>query len=211
MSNTEPMVFVIDDDQGVRKSLSFLLSTVGLQVQAFDSADEFLDSLETLQACEQGCIVTDVRMPGMSGMDLQKELVKRNVVLPVIMMTGHGDVPMAVDALKSGAFEFLQKPFNKQTMINAIHKAIQISVKANQDNEAKRAAEQRYALLTRREREVLELILSSKSNKIMAHSLGVSDRTIEAHRGKIMKKMEVSSVVELTQILMMLKSSRKGP
>ena len=207
-----PTVFIVDDDAAVRNSLRLLVKSVGLTAAAFVSAQEFLATYDPLQP---GCLVLDVRMPGMSGLDLQQQLNLRGAVIPVIFITGHGDIPMAVEAMQHGAFDFLQKPFRDQDLIDRIQRALE------KDRESRAALGQRarnrerFASLTPREREVLTLVTSGKANKVMAVDLGLSQRTVEIHRARVMEKMGASSVAQLVRMVLDLEegagAANRGP
>jgi len=198
---TEPRVFVVDDDQEVRDALELLMESVGLSVNTYASAQAFLDAFDPDLP---GCIVLDVRMPGMSGMDLQTRLATENQHPPVIMITGHGDVPMAVRAVQSGAVDFIEKPFNDQALLDSVHKAIEQD--ARQRGRASRLSElvQRYESLTPREREVLKLVASGQRNKVIAADLNVTQSTVEAHRAKVMEKMNARSLSDLMRMVLAL-------
>jgi two-component system response regulator FixJ len=204
----EATVFVVDDDPAVRHSLAWLIESVGLRVKTYPSAQSFLDAYDDDQ---HGCLVLDVRMPGMSGVDLQEQLVTMDVAIPVIFVTGHGDVPMAVRAMKRGALDFIEKPFNNQELLDRIHQAIQRD--ASQRKERAQRAElcARTASLTPREREVMDKVVAGKANKAMARELGVSVKTIEAHRARLMEKMRARSVSELVQIVLAGGGYRENP
>ena len=195
--NRQAIVFVVDDDDAVRNSLRLLLKSAGLPTTAFASAHEFLAGWT---ADQPGCLVLDVRMPGMSGLEVQEELNRRGAIIPVIFISGHADVPMAVEAIQHGAFDFLQKPFSDQDLIDRIQRALA----ADADN--RRALQQldelrtRYASLTPREQEVLVLVTDGRANKVMAGDLGVSQRTIEIHRARVMEKMGARSVAQLVRM-----------
>jgi two-component system response regulator FixJ len=202
-----PTVFIVDDDEAVRSSLRLLLKSVGLAPTALASAREFLDEYDPAQP---GCLVLDVRMPDMSGLELQEKLNLQGAVIPVIFITGHGDVPMAVEAMRAGACDFLQKPFRDQDLIDRIQRALQ-------KDQANRAAlnersliRERSETLTPREREVLALVASGKPNKVMAAELGVSQRTIEIHRGRVMEKMGAASLAQLVRMVMDLDGRAAG-
>lgn len=203
MPDQPATIFVVDDDEGVRNSLKFLLKSVGLATRAFASADEFLAAYRPDQP---GCMVLDVRMPGMSGLELQQQLNLRGAVVPVIFITGHGDVPMAVEAMQQGAFDCLQKPFRDQELIDRIQRALE------QDAQNRAALAQhdkirsRLESLTEREREVLGLLTSGKQNKTMAAELGLSQRTVEIHRARIMEKTGAGSLAQLVRMVMDLES-----
>jgi two-component system, LuxR family, response regulator FixJ len=194
-----PTVYVVDDDESVRGSLRFLLRSAGLESRAFGSAQEFLAVNDPAQP---GCLVLDVRMPGMSGLELQQELNLRGAILPVIFITGHGDIPMAVEAMQHGAHDFLQKPFRDEDLIERVQRALAKDAKARAGLEEHKAIRARLESLTPREREVLALMARGKPNKIMAHELGVSQRTVEIHRARVMEKSGASSLAELVRMVM---------
>jgi two-component system, LuxR family, response regulator FixJ len=203
-----PIVFVVDDDEAVRNSLRLLVKSVGLTAAALVSAQEFLATYDPLQP---GCLLLDVRMPGMSGLELQQRLNLLGAVIPVIFITGHGDVPMAVEAMQQGAFDFLQKPFRDQDLIDRIQRALEKD-RANRAalGERSRIREQ-HETLTPREREVLALVASGKANKVMAADLGLSQRTIEIHRARVMEKMGASSLAHLVRMVLDLEESDGRP
>lgn len=196
---SDPRVFIIDDDREVRDALELLMESVGLVVSTYDSAQAFLDVFDPDLP---GCIVLDVRMPGMSGLDLQASLSARKLYPPVIIITGHGDVPMAVRAVQSGAVDFLEKPFNDQALLDSVHKAIEQD--ARQRGDASRLSDlvQRYESLTPREREVLKLVASGQRNKVVAAELNVTQSTVEAHRAKVMEKMGARSLSDLMRMVL---------
>jgi two-component system, LuxR family, response regulator FixJ len=200
-------VFVVDDDEGVRNSLRFLLRSVGLQTQTAASATEFLDTYKPSQA---GCLVLDVRMPGMSGLELQQQLNLRGAVIPVIFITGHGDIPMAVEAMQQGAFDFLQKPFRDQDLIERIQHALERDARARAALDQHAKIRERLDSLTPREREVLALMTRGKPNKIMAAELGVSQRTVEIHRARVMEKSGAASLAQLVRMVMDLEADSPG-
>lgn len=193
----EGMVHVIDDDEAMRESLSFLLRTAKIAVSAYDSADAFLAKLKDIKG---GCIVTDVRMPGMSGLDLLKRLRELNNQMPVIVITGHGDVPLAVEAMKYGASDFLEKPFDDDILLAAVRKALSETAASHEDHTLRAAVTQRMASLSARERQVLEGLLAGHANKTIAYDLGISPRTIEIYRANVMTKMEAASLSELVRM-----------
>jgi len=192
----EAMVYVVDDDSGVRESLSLLLESNGIAHTIYDSAETFLRDFESPGVA---CIVADIRMPGMSGLDLQRELIGRAIATPIIFITGHGDVPMAVTAMKRGAVDFLTKPFHNRDLLDRI----QTSLTAARENiELQRRlgeARERYASLTPREAEVMTLVVQGLANKVIAMDLGVSQRTVELHRARVMQKMGVRSLAALVR------------
>jgi two-component system, LuxR family, response regulator FixJ len=199
MKERSPTVFIVDDDEAVRSSLRLLIKSVGLIPTALGSAREFLEKYDPAQP---GCLVLDVRMPEMSGLELQEQLNRQGAVIPVIFITGHGDVPMAVEAMQAGAFDFLQKPFRDQDLIDRIQKALEKD-RANRAVLNERSLiRKRLESLTPREREVLEMVSSGKPNKIMAAELGVSQRTVEIHRGRVMQKMGASSLAQLVRMVL---------
>ncbi len=200
-SADEPVVFVVDDDRAARESLSWLIGSVHLRVAAFASAAEFLAAYPPGQA---GCVVADVRMPGLSGLDLQTELRQRGIALPVIVVTGHGDVPMAVRAMKAGALDFIEKPFNDQVLIDLVQKAVEKSLAARRSAAEKRDLRTRLEQLTPRERQVLDMVAAGESNKNIAHALGISEKTVEAHRAHVMEKMRANSFAELMKLVIAL-------
>jgi FixJ family two-component response regulator len=207
MKERQPIVFVVDDDEAVRSSLRLLLKSVGLAATALPSAQEFLATYDPQQP---GCLVLDVRMPGMSGLELQQQLNLRGAIIPVIFITGHGDVPMAVEAMQHGAFDFLQKPFRDQDLIDRIQRALTKDKQNRAELGERSRYRERLETLTPREREVLALVTSGKPNKVMAGDLGVSQRTVEIHRARVMEKMGVPSLAQLVRIMMDLEPARKS-
>ena len=205
MSEDRAVVFVIDDDASMLRSLATLLRSVGLEARVFASPPEFL---RAQRPNAPGCLVLDVRLPGMSGLAFQQELAKAGIALPVIFITGHGDVPMSVRAMKAGAVEFLIKPFDDQLLLDAIHGAIE------RDRERRRTAAQlaelqaRYRTLTEREREVFKLVIAGRLNKQIAGDLSLSVVTVKVHRAHVMRKMLVKSVVDLVRMADQLGVSR---
>ena len=194
---TERVVHVIDDDADVRQSLAFLLTSAGLTVRMHDSALSFLDVLPEIK---EGCVVTDVRMPGMDGLELQRRLRQLKAGLPVIVMTGHGDVPLAVEAMKSGAVDFIEKPFEDETLLSAIRSALARQAQASDRDARAMAIQQRIAKLSEREREVLDRLVAGKANKVIAFELGISPRTVEVYRANVMTKMQADSLSELVRM-----------
>ncbi len=192
-------VFVVDDDQAVRDSLALLVHSVGLEVETFASARDFLDSY---RPDRRGCLITDIRMPGMSGLELQEQLSADGYHIPVIVLTGFGDVPAAVRALKAGAVDFVEKPFNPQALLDLIQQAVVRDTEIRE--QAARDAElaERTALLTPREQEVMTLVVAGKANKVIAIDLSISERTVELHRARIMKKMQARSLAELMRMVL---------
>src|SRR5581483_8771436 len=199
MKERSPIVFIVDDDEAVRSSLRLLLKSVGLVPNALASAREFLEKYDPAQP---GCLVLDVRMPEMSGLELQEQLNRQGAVIPVIFITGHGDVPMAVEAMQAGAFDFLQKPFRDQDLIDRIQKALEKDHSNRAALTERNLIRTRLESLTAREREVLSMVTSGKANKIMASDLGVSQRTVEIHRARVMEKMGATSLAQLVRMVM---------
>jgi FixJ family two-component response regulator len=197
MKTGEPIVFVVDDDPSVRETLADLIASVGLSVLAFRSAREFLGSR---RPDAPACLVLDVRLPGLSGLELQRELLRIEAPIPIIFITGHGDIPMTVRAMKEGAVEFLAKPFRDQDLLDAIQHALEIDRVARQERTIVAEVRRCYESLTKREREVMELIVSGLLNKQIAAQLGSSETTVKMHRGQIMHKMKAQSVVELARL-----------
>ncbi|MDH3713209.1 MAG: response regulator [Gammaproteobacteria bacterium] len=193
----EATVFVVDDDDAVRDSVMLLLKSAGLATEGYGDGQSFLDAVDAKRA---GCIVLDVRMPGMSGLDLQKKLNELGSTLPIVFVTGHGDVPMAVEAMRAGAEEFLQKPFRDQDLLDRVHTALQ----RDQDNRAvniqRHDVQDRVAQLTAREREVFEQLVNGESTKQIAAAFALSPRTVEIHRSRVLEKMGVRSVAELVKL-----------
>jgi FixJ family two-component response regulator len=201
LKEVAPVVFIVDDDQAVRDSLRLLLKSVGLNPVALASAHEFLNAYEP---AHPGCLVLDVRMPQMSGLEVQEQLNLRGAIIPVIFITGHGDIPMAVEAMQAGAFDFLQKPFRDQDLIDRIQRALEKD-RTNRIALGQRGVlRERLESLTPREREVLSLVIAGKPNKIMAADLDVSQRTVEIHRSRVMEKMGASSLAQLVRMMMEL-------
>ncbi len=196
---TDQRVYIVDDDEAMRDSLLWLLESQGFAVTAYASAEDFLAACRDGMA---GCIVLDVRMPGMSGLELYEKLNERHCTLPVIFITGHGDVPMAVSALKKGAVDFIEKPFGDKDMLRLIEQCLELDRNAREKNRQGVAAARRLAALTEREVEVMDLIIAGKLNKQIADVLNISIKTVEVHRSRIMDKMAVRTVAELVQAVM---------
>jgi RNA polymerase sigma factor (sigma-70 family) len=207
MPELKPTIFIVDDDPSVRESTGLMLKSVGLNVKTFASAHNFL---ETEIEEGPGCLILDVRMPGMSGLDLQEKLISAKAPLPVIFITGHGTVPLSVRAMKAGAVDFLQKPFEEQDLLDAINRAItrQRERQVKEDEAAK--LQQRLKALTPREYEVFSLLVTGMANKEIAYKLGTSERTVKAHRAQIMEKMNAGSLADLVRFAEKLKTHPSG-
>lgn len=205
--NAEPVVFVVDDDEAMRNSLKWLIESTGMSVRTYGSADEFLANYYPGRA---GCLLLDVRMPGMSGLELQGHLARQAIRLPVIIITGHGDVGMAVRAMKAGAVDFIEKPFNDEALLSSIRQALAFDERqrALQTQRAEIAA--RLAELTPREHEVMEMVTDGSSNKEIAAALGVTAKTVEAHRARVMEKMRAGSLAELVRMSLIASGGSDG-
>jgi two-component system response regulator FixJ len=198
----EGFVHVVDDDEAMRDSLLFLLDTAGLEARAYDSAQSFLQRLD---AMERGCIVTDIRMPGMSGLELVGRLKEIGVADPVIVITGHGDVPLAVAAMKAGVSDFIEKPFDDRQLLDAVRSALARSSGIQMQEAERREVEERIAALSQRESEVLDGLVAGKPNKIIAYDLGISARTVEIYRANVMSKMQAKSLSELVRMALLVR------
>jgi len=194
----EQTVFIVDDDEAVRDSLEILCRSVGLKAKTYASASTYLEAHDPDRA---GCLVLDIRMPGMSGLQLQKRLEELGSPPPIIFITGHGDVPMAVGAIQKGAVDFIQKPFRDQDLLDRIQQALELDVERRRELHKRRELERRLERLTAREREVLDLVVAGNPNKVVAGELGLSQRTVEIHRSHVMEKMEVESLAELVRLV----------
>src|SRR5260221_273945 len=196
-ASEEPIVYIVDDDASLRVALSNLLRSVGLRVQMFGSASELLQSNLAETA---SCLVLDIRLPGVSGLDFQSELVKANIHVPIIFMTGHGDIPMSVRAMKAGAIDFLTKPFRDQDMLDAVTRALERDRKRRENESAKSDLRTRFEALTPREREVMVLVTTGRSNKQIAAETKLAEITVKIHRGHVMKKMAARSLADLVRM-----------
>ncbi len=194
------MVHVIDDDEAVRDSLQFLLGSAKLQVATYDSATAFLAALAGIKG---GCVVTDVRMPRMSGIELLRKLKASGIELPVIVMTGHGDISLAVEAMKEGAVDFLEKPYDDEALLKAVHAALDRYARETKREAEKSQIRERLALLSQREREVLEGLIAGQANKVIAANLKISPRTVEIYRAHVMTKMQADSLSDLVRVSLM--------
>lgn len=204
MADKKPTVFAVDDDVAVLESLTLLLRSVGLPARTYGSASEFLDAYDP---AAPGCLVLDVRMPGMSGLELQERLHALGSKLPIIFITAHGDVPMAVKAVKAGAVDFIQKPFRDQELIDKIQRALKVDAHLRMQVADLDEISARLSSLTPREKEVMEGVVAGKVNKVIAHELGLSQRTVEIHRARVMEKMKAKSLAQLVQMVMRARSS----
>jgi two-component system response regulator FixJ len=202
-STSPTIVYIVDDDEAVLDSLSILLDSVGIANATYATATEFMDSLAINNMAEMmGCILMDIRMPGMSGMECQQQLNAIHCALPLIFITGHGDVPMAVEAIKRGAVEFIQKPFREQDLLDCIQKALRNNVEAQQALKHAKEVKGHLALLTKREKDVLHRVIAGQANKVIAAELNLSHRTIEIHRANVMEKMQAKSLAELVRVVL---------
>jgi len=202
--DNSPTIFVVDDDEAVRDSLGLLMESVGLDVETFASCQAFLDAYT--EECT-GCLLLDIRMPGMSGIRLQTELMDRKSSLPIIFITGHGDIPMAVEAIKCGAADFIPKPFRDQELLDRIDKVLNEDLKSRGHKQENKTINQCIATLTQRESEVMRLMVDGKANKVIAIELHISQRTIETHRARVMEKMQATSFAHLVSMVTRAESS----
>ena len=198
MTNQELTVFIVDDDQAVREALTDLMDSVGHNTSSYANANDFLADYSTERL---GCLVSDIRMPGMSGLELQQELNRREAILPIILITGHGDVPMAVQAMRDGALDFIQKPFRDQELLDLVNGALQSCNKQQNNQQQNQSVKKHIHNLTPREHQVMQMIVDGKANKVIAIDLGLSQRTIEVHRSNVMHKLEARSVADLVRIV----------
>jgi len=197
--STNPTVFVVDDDQAMRTSLQWLIESTGMQVKTFESADAFLSNFYPERA---GCLLLDVRMPGMSGLELQSYLAREGYQLPVIIITGHGDVGMAVKAMRAGAMDFIEKPFHDEDLLRSIQRALEVDQRQRLSRAARADILARVADLTPREHEVMGMVTDGKANREIAVALGVTPKTVEAHRARVMEKMRAESLAELVRMVL---------
>lgn len=197
MADTDTCVYIVEDDDAVRESLQMMLESVGRRVEAFENADLFLQAYSQDMA---GCIVLDIRMPGMNGMELQRKLNEQNSILPIIFVTGHGDVPMAVEAMQQGAVDFVQKPYREQELLEKIAQAIALDEENRASLQQRQMILERMQELTPRERDVMRLMVEGKANKVIAIDLDISQRTVEIHRARVMEKLCANSLAHLVRM-----------
>jgi len=200
----KPMVHIVDDDDAVRNALALLMHSEDIPVQAYASAEEFLDKHAQSKL---GCLLLDVRMPGMNGLELLEVLKEQDVSIPVIFITGHGDVSLAVYAMKAGATDFVEKPFDNENLLNLVRNCLTECICLNQSCEHRHEIEARLATLTKRERQVMELLVDGKQNKVIARELGISPRTVELHRAKVMEKLHAHSLSEIVRTALLVTES----
>lgn len=194
---TEQIVYIVDDDEGIREGLSLLLETVGQACELYQSATDFLDAFDNSM---EGCLVLDIRMPRMTGLDLQQALNERNATLPIIFISGHGDIPMAVKAMQRGALDFIRKPFREQDLLDRINEALAVGEGRHKAIIDRLELINRVSSLTAREREVFHCVAKGDMNKVIAFDLGISERTVEVHRSQVMKKLGVKTLAQLVRI-----------
>jgi two-component system response regulator FixJ len=192
-----PTVFVVDDDPAARRSLSWMLESIGRRIEAFPSGEAFLEAYRSDRA---GCLVLDLRMPGMTGLALQEQLARQGIALPVIMLTGYGEVAVAVEALQRGAIDFIEKPVDQARLLAAIESAFALDAERRRREMFRRACASRIERLTRREREVMAMVVAGKANKVVAYELGISQKTVESHRARVMSKLQVASLADLVRL-----------
>lgn len=200
---TSPSIFIVDDEPDVRAALRLLIKSVGYNVECFASADEFFEQFDSNK---KGCLILDVRMPGMSGMELQEKLTQMNALLPIIMISGHGEIPMAVKAVQNGAIDFLQKPFSDQQLLDRISQALKINQQQVAAFIIQDDAQKKYDSLTPRENEIFNEVVAGKLNKVIAYELNISTRTVEIHRAKAMEKMGAKNLSELISLANLINS-----
>jgi FixJ family two-component response regulator len=203
MTTEQGKVYIVDDDEAVRKSLQLLFKTVGIEAVGFASGDDFLHEYDSEW---RGCIVLDIRMPGTSGLEVQKILHERSNNMPIIFITGHGDVPMAVDAMRFGAYDFVQKPFADQELMDRVRHALSENRESVEEDQQKKQVTERFKSLTPREHEVMECVVRGQANKVIAMDLDVSQRTVEIHRARVMEKMQARSLADLVRMSMLLET-----
>ncbi len=197
-------VFVVDDDEGVRDGLSLLLATIGLSCELHESAQEFLGAYD---GGKRGCLVLDIRMPRMTGLDLQKKLQEMGSTLPIIFITGHGDIPMAVEAMRRGALDFIRKPFREHDLLERINEALNIDEDAHRKAMDRQELAEKLSTLSEREKEVFDRVADGQMNKVIASDLGISERTVEVHRGHVMRKLDVRTLAQLVRVKIEMEQS----
>ncbi len=208
MSNEpEPTVFVVDDDEPVRDAIGMLLETVDIPYESFPTAQAFLDSYDKSR---RGCLVLDIRMPGMSGLELQQKLIEMHASIPIVFITGHGDVPMAVEAMKRGAVDFIRKPFRDQELLDRIHEALDVDADQREEVAGLEDIRARVRSLTPRELEVFQRVAEGQANKVVAIDLGISERTVEIHRSQVMQKTGARSLADLVRMKLTLDRADDG-
>jgi two-component system response regulator FixJ len=195
--NDTQTVFIVDDDEGVRDGLSLLLATVGQSCELYEGGQEFLDAYDP---GKRGCLVLDIRMPRMTGLDLQKKLIEMESTLPIIFITGHGDIPMAVEAMRRGALDFIRKPFREHDLLERINEALNIDENAHRKAMNRQQLAEKLSSLSEREKEVFDRVAEGQMNKVIAADLGISERTVEVHRGQVMKKLDVRTLAQLVRV-----------
>jgi RNA polymerase sigma factor (sigma-70 family) len=203
VNQAQPIAFVVDDDEAVRDSLRLLLKAAGVTSRCYDSAEAFLTDF---RPDEYGCLVLDIRMPGMSGLELQEVLHERNVALPIVFITAHGDVPMAVEAVRRGAVDFIQKPFDDEILVEKVADALSSSERQHEEKLERNEIRRRVDSLTAREHQVMTQVVQGKANKVIASDLGVSQRTVEIHRSRVMEKMQAASLAQLVRMVLIAES-----
>jgi two-component system, LuxR family, response regulator FixJ len=202
MTDSQQIVYVVEDDEAVRDSLEMMLVSMEYKVETFPTANAFLDEYNESMA---GCIVLDIRMPGMDGMELQKALNSKNSILPIIFVTGHGDVPMAVEAMQQGAIDFIQKPYREQELLEKIKSALELDAEQQSSLIEKKEIQHKLEELTPREQEIMDMMIDGHANKVIAIDLGISQRTVEIHRSRVMHKMGTHSLAHLVRMIMSVK------
>jgi FixJ family two-component response regulator len=208
MKERAPVISIVDDDAAARSSLRLLLKSLGLAATAYDSAAAFLAAYDPAQP---GCLLLDIRMPGMSGLELQRLLKQRGIISPIVFITGHSDVPMAVEAMQDGAFDFLQKPFRDQDLLDRLQRALALDRSVRAEQRGHESIRERLNSLTAREHDVLGLVAGGAPNKIIAHKLGISQRTVEIHRARVMEKMSADSLAALIHMTLVAAGGRREP
>lgn len=199
MTQDTARVYIVEDDEAVRESLQLILESIGYRVATYESANQFIEAWNAEMA---GCLVLDIRMPGMNGMELQRRLNERNSILPIIFVTGHGDVPMAVEAMQQGAVDFVQKPYREQELLEKIERAFRLDSDNRESLQSRQEIAARLSSLTPRELEVLRLMVEGKANKVIAIDLNISQRTVEIHRARVMEKLGANSLAHLVRMVM---------